>query len=356
MYQDQFWSLLAKKLSGEASAEELAELSRLLKENPHLSYAAQNLTDLWKLPPREDKEAAEAAFQSHLALTAPSATPVQENFDEPARGDNSKRKRWRRALVPLVVLVPALLIFLAIGNNKQVTTAADSRLQEVVTQPGTRTRLVLPDSSTVWLNAGSKLTYQQPFGATERLVTLSGEAYFDVVKKEQPFIIQTGGARIKVLGTSFNVRSYPAEEKIETSLVHGRVEVSLADNPENKFYLQPNQKLTLNLKETTRSTKQKAQQTPLAVVSELNYLDDATIAETSWVENKLAFEDESFEEVAKKMERWYGVTIRFQNQAVREERLTGLFEKETVEQALTALQEIARFHFTKKENQIIITH
>ncbi|RYY47036.1 MAG: DUF4974 domain-containing protein, partial [Chitinophagaceae bacterium] len=80
-----------------------------------------------------------------------------------------------------------------------------------------------------------------------------------------------------------------------------------------------------------------------------------TIAETSWVENKLVFDDESFEEIAKKMERWYGVSIRFKNEKIKNEKITGVFEKETVWQALTALQETTQFHFTSKNNSILIT-
>jgi ferric-dicitrate binding protein FerR (iron transport regulator) len=159
-----------------------------------------------------------------------------------------------------------------------------------------------------------------------------------------------------VLGTAFNVRSYPSEKKIETSLVHGRVEIALDNNPENRYILKPSQKLILATGEAPIKKGQQKKQSPIAVLSTVHYLDDSTIAETSWVENKLVFDDEDFEEIARKMERWYGVSIRFKTERLKRERLTGVFEKETVSQALAYLQETTPFHFTIKNNEIIITH
>jgi ferric-dicitrate binding protein FerR (iron transport regulator) len=243
--------------------------------------------------------------------------------------------------------------FLTTANVKTTSKTAP-QTAEVTTRPGTRTKLVLPDGSTIWLNAGSKLAYSQPFDVKDRRVTLTGEAFFDVAKTGELFIIHTEGVQIKVLGTAFNVRSYPAEKKIETSLVRGRVEVSMDDNPEKKYVLTPNEKLTLNTAGTT--SMKKKQLVPLAIVSTLRYsTDSTTIAETSWVENKLVFIDESFEDIAKKLEQWYGVTIVFKNSTVKGEHFTGVFEKETIGQALEALQLTTPFRFIVRENSIIIT-
>ena len=356
MYQHRFWNLLAKKLSGEATEEEISELTQLLKENPDLSFAAQNLADLWKIKPVENNTAAEDAFQKLFG--AMDDKPAENQVTDSLAFDlqpPSKKKWW---LSFAILLVAAVGVFFFLQNSRPDTlaTTASTQVQEVLTRPGTRTKLVLPDSTVVWLNAGSKLTYNQPFGVADRSVTLTGEAYFDVAKKNIPFLIHTNGALIKVLGTAFNVRSYTAEAKIETSLVHGRVEVSLDKDPEDKFYLKPNQKLTLNMAPATGQKKRKKDQLPLAVYSELRYLDENIIAETSWVENKLVFDDESFEEVARKMEHWYGVTITFKNEKIKAERLTGIFEKEPVWQALKILQEIAAFQFTMKDDQITITN
>jgi ferric-dicitrate binding protein FerR (iron transport regulator) len=360
MNQDQFWNLLAKKLSGEASEEEIRELAAMIKTNPELSFAAQNVVDLWKVKPIENKQAAEEAFQKLMIAMEQeddsATTAANQLSSELNRQETPKSRKRRFLLMGSLVLLIVASFYLWHKHAKPNEAVATNQLQEIYTRPGTKTRVVLPDSSIVWLNAGSKLTYQQPFGIADRKVTLTGEAYFDVEKSSKLFIIHTNGAQIKVLGTAFNVRSYPSEKKIETSLVHGRVEVMLDEDPESKYVLKPNEKLTLNTEQQGTKSTGRQLQTPIVVRSTLHHIDEETIAEISWIENKLVFEDESFEDVALKLERWYGVIIRFKNEKVKSERLTGVFEKETIWQALTTIQEIIPFRFTVKHNEITITH
>jgi len=88
----------------------------------------------------------------------------------------------------------------------------------------------------------------------------------------------------------------------------------------------------------------------------LNYDEnDSTIIETSWVDHKLYFSNESFEEIAVKMERWYGIPVVFQEPALKNERLTGSFTNEMIDEALNALQISTAFRYYKKNNTIIIT-
>lgn len=355
MHQNHFWNLLAKHLSGNASEEEAAELEALIKAHPELSFAAQHVTDLWKLKGGYNVTEAEQAFKKHIQVLAEQDAALT---DLALMKEETKQKTNK--LQPLFYILLALALFagsLFIWKKDAKTTDTQfTQLAEVLTRPGSRTRLVLPDNSVVWLNAGSKLTYPQPFGGSDRTVTLTGEAFFDVVKSSKPFIIHTEGIQIRVLGTAFNVRSYPAEKKIETSLIHGRVEITLDKSPEKKYVLKPNEKLTLNTEENKSTLHAAKNPLPLAIVSNLRYLDSNTIAETSWVENKLIFLDESFEDVARKMERWYGVTILIKDKELMQMRVGGgPFVNETIDQALLALQIAFNFHFTNKGNQIIIT-
>lgn len=355
MHQEHFWNLLAKKLAGEASEEEAQELTAFIKANPELSYEAQNLADLWKLQPRANQKISEMAYQKLLNKIDPH--PIEAEGAEEYLAEPTKRA-WKVPLILSLFFLVLLVIFLINKKEEKPLASSDSpQIQEIYTRPGTRTKIVLPDSSVVWLNAGSRLTYSQPFGITGRTVTLTGEAYFDVVKSKKPFVIHTNGARIKVLGTAFNVRSYASEKKIETSLIRGRIEVMMDGDPDNKYVLKPDEKLTLNTGLPVNGAQGRKEQRPIAIRSTLYRIDEETIAETSWVENKLVFDDEPFEEVARRMERWYGVTIHFKNNQLKTERLTGAFEKQTVWQALEALQISTPFHYYSiKNNQIIITH
>jgi ferric-dicitrate binding protein FerR (iron transport regulator) len=356
MHQNHFWNLLAKHLSGEATVEEKTELEALIKAHPELSFPAQHVSDLWKLKGGHDISEAEEAFKKHMLFLEAEET-IQPIVDYNINSEKTERRT--KKFLPFVYVLTTLVLLSgawAIWKNQtNKTNAITPQTAEVSTRPGSRTKLALPDGSEVWLNAGSKLSYSQPFGITDRIVTLTGEAFFDVVKTTKPFIIHTEGVQIKVLGTAFNVRSFPAEKKIETSLVRGRVEITLDKSPEKKYVLKPNEKLTLNIEENKPALHAAKSQLPLAVISRLQYIDSNTIAETSWVENKLVFVDESFEEVARKMERWYGVSINFKNEKVKAERFTGVFEKETAGQALQAIQIALPFRFTIKDTEITIT-
>lgn len=170
-----------------------------------------------------------------------------------------------------------------------------------------------------------------------------------------PFIIRANGVRIKVLGTAFNVKSYPDEQATETSLIRGRVEIMLDKRPGESIILKPNEKLIVsNRPAEEKKIHQNAQ--PIVVLKELTRMNDSLVVETSWVENKLVFQDETLEEVAHKMERWYNVAIEIKDVSLAQLHVGGgPFENETIEQALKALQIAFNFKFTTKGKYIIIT-
>jgi ferric-dicitrate binding protein FerR (iron transport regulator) len=225
----------------------------------------------------------------------------------------------------------------------------------------------LPDGTHVWLNAGSKLTYDKEFNSSRREVTLTGEGYFDVVRNEKkPFIIHTEKMDVKVLGTRFNVKSYPNDKATEAALIHGSIEVSLKDRPLEKIILKPNEKIVVANRDTFLSVSngprsQKANLEPLVAIKHLTYQkEDSSIIETSWLDNKLVFEDESFKDLALKMERWYGVSIIFKDEKTAAMRFTGAFESETIEDAMRALKITATvnantFNYTLHDKKVTIS-
>jgi ferric-dicitrate binding protein FerR (iron transport regulator) len=219
--------------------------------------------------------------------------------------------------------------------------------------------LVLPDGSKVFLNAGSKLSYNKKFGELNRTVTLSGEAYFDVAKNpDKPFFIHTRNMVIRVVGTAFNVKCYPGDAQTETSLVHGRIEVQLNDRAE-KIVLKPNEKLVINETLRSNSSKPKPVEINPALLS-ISHLtpveaDHDTWLETAWLDNKLVFRAERFEQIAKKMERWYAVSIHFNDDAIKQQQFTGVFKDESLLQALNAMQLVSPFTFQLNKNKVTIS-
>jgi ferric-dicitrate binding protein FerR (iron transport regulator) len=369
MTENRFWNLLAKKLSGEALPNELAELEQLMKLHPEWVYAAEHIESLWKLKAREDIYDSEVAFELHLennqrnGLHFPELdTPatITELTQEPQR----PKKRWITVSAVLLLLLLGGAFFWYGSAGKRDADMDKKGFSEVTTRLGSKTKLLLPDSTVVWLNAGSKLTYGEQFGVNNRNTTLVGEAFFDVRKSSIPFIIHAHSVQIKVMGTAFNVKSYANEKTTETSLIRGRVEITLDKRPGEKFILKPNEKLVVANEMEDQKPEALAQipeplqqrKEPMVVLSGLTRSkDDNTIIETSWVENKLIFQDESFADIIRKLERWYDVHIDIRNEKLAQVRMTGTFENETVKQALTALQIASPFNFSISQKNITIT-
>lgn len=366
------WDLLAKKLTGEASSEELQELETLLRRNPELHYPMQTLIDLWNSAEPSRQAAAEGAFNRHLdrmeklntGFTATDHSPAMEYA--PARKFRSFRTVLIASLIAITMVSTWLLLYP--GHNKQplspnpIQTPAAPTLNEVVTANGSRTHLTLPDGTKVWLNAGSRLTYDKTYGSGRREISLAGEAFFDVANNpQQPFVIHTPRMDVRVLGTSFNVKSYTADKTTEATLVRGSIAVSIKNRPDETIILKPNQKLIVTNDQATLLRQQPGQHRPAAdstaqiSIRPPSYEQNTgAMIETSWVNNRLIFKDEDFGTLSKDFERWYGVSIRLTDPAQADWRFTGNFEKENIRQALDALKMTAKFNYIIQANQIQI--
>lgn len=367
MSQEKFWVLFSKKLSGEASVEELGSLETLISEHPEWQYAIQNLEDLWKHQSANDYVQEEDAYMLHLHRMTELNVPFGENLEVEALVPDKKSgfRKWYWAAAAIITLAGLFAFnnFFSAGSKRNTIAQP---VNEVSTRPGSKSKIQLPDGSVVWLNAGSKLTYTKDFGKEIREVTLIGEGFFDVTKNiEKPFIINTTSISIKVLGTAFNVKAYPEDKQTEASLIRGSIEVTIKSRPNDKIILSPSEKLVVEnevpkpeIKERRTGNIERTQLPVISTLMSVNKLKyspvDSTVAETQWVNNKLVFRDESFSELAVRMERWYDVDIEITDANVADERLNGIFETETIIQALEALKESIPFKYEKAGNKIII--
>ena len=359
---DRIWVLVTRKLMDEATGSELAELSSLLQKYPEQNEVLQSLTRNWDTGPEKDAEFLEATYLVHLSRMQGKGYKVfkpGEIFSlQPAQ---IKKKKKIFFLIPVVVVVAAIMILKFGFSGKQGEKASfvieDSK-NEISTKNGSRTKVQLPDGSVVWLNAGSQLDYGKDFGTTNREVHLSGEGFFDVVKNpDKPFIIHTRTIDVKVLGTQFNVKSYPADKTTETSLIRGSVEI-FVKNRSGKMVLKPNEKLVVynDVVINNNSNLQKeTEKIPLIAIRQLTYQNNDTMAvETSWTQNKLSFKNELFADVARKMERWYDVSFEFDNKSKENLLMYGTFTTETVREALEALVFSFGFKYRIENKKVII--
>jgi transmembrane sensor len=367
MDNDRIWNLIAKKLAGEASAGDLKELESALRFDPELHYSLEALHDMWKKQSKEDASQPEIAFQKHMdrmhSRGIDMGTAQPDSYANEFPDSPSRFEKWK-----IFAIVASGFLLLILGfhflNVQNPVVPGQKPVWEVVTRNGSKTNLLLPDGSTVWLNAGSRLTYDSLYGTNLREVSLSGEAYFEVARNpKKPFIIHTGKINIRVLGTVFNVKSYPEENTIETSLIKGSIEVSFPSRPSKKIILKPNQKLIINKTETNAITNTYPglpASEPLISIEHLNRIgSDSTITETGWMENRLYFNDMSFHNLLHSMERKYGVSFQLTDTALDTIHFTGSFQNETVSQALDALrltaeQSTADFTYEIKGNQVLI--
>jgi ferric-dicitrate binding protein FerR (iron transport regulator) len=194
-----------------------------------------------------------------------------------------------------------------------------------------------------------------------REVKLVGEAFFDVVKQvDRPFVVQAPGIQVKVLGTAFNVKSYPDDKATETTLLRGKVEVRSTASAGAKVYtLYPNQKLVM-LKAQHQVQADAAQavtfdEEDISTVTASS--NEELLPETSWVQNRLVFRGDSFEELARKLERWYNVTIVFGDEQAKQLHFSGSLENESKEQAFEALKAVSLFDYSIRNHEIFInTH
>lgn len=372
MQNDRFWELLARKIAGEASERELLELEQALKTHPHLHFPLNTFSDLWQ--PNNQKsienQEVEKAWEKHAARMKEMGHLVGQQELPPSfetvliEGSRKSHRRiyyWAAAATLVLTLLgwwawgpsSSTAENLALNNKKEPKS-------EVSTKYGSKTRIQLPDGTQVWLNAGSKLNYTNEYGKTLREVQLIGEGFFDVVKNPQmPFVIHTSAIDVKVLGTEFNVRSYPGDKTTETSLVRGSVEVIVRKRPNEKYILKPNEKLVVLNEDASpiraSMPRPKPVVEPIIAIRKLTYKEgDSISVETAWAYNKLSFVDEPFVEVAKKMERWYDVTFEFRNTGLEELRLQGSFINETLPVAMEALKYSFRFKYEIKGKKVIV--
>jgi transmembrane sensor len=370
MTVDRFWDLLSKKISSEATDAELSELDRMLFEHPDLRHAAETLSIFEnQVIPFDENNEAEEAFEKHIEKIKKDDEEFEDlypGYYSNAETHAETRPGIKRWWLPVMALAVVAIAFLILNTNllSGGPLPAPTIQSQVSTKPGSKTQIKLPDGSVVWLNASSNMTYGENFGKELREVNLLGEAFFDVVKDPiHPFIIHTTTVDVKVLGTVFNVRSYPNDANTETSVLRGRVEVTVKNRDNTTYYLKPNEKVIVANNSNVSNLNAKKQQgiqqdiKPIVSIQPLTYYHvDSSIIETSWVENKLIFqENETFKEVALKMERWYGVRIRFEEEQVAGYRMYGSFTNETIRQALDALKIGFNFNYRVNKDEIVIT-
>lgn len=219
-------------------------------------------------------------------------------------------------------------------SDNIVSTTSSISFNTLITPKGGEYKLQLSDGTKIWLNADSKLKFPLTFNGSERLVELSGEAYFEVAKrKNMPFKVITGKNTIEVLGTHFNVNAY-SEEKYQATLVEGAIRLKHGDGAYVK--LKPGQQATLN--------------------KSLHYDIDKvnTSSAIGWKEGVFMFNNESIREVMNTVSRWYDLKVSYQGD-VSNKRFGGTVSRySSIEELLKTIQLTESIRFKIKGKEVIV--
>ncbi|HEX5153572.1 MAG TPA: FecR family protein [Parafilimonas sp.] len=270
----------------------------------------------------------------------------------------SKKILGISAAASVIIIIGVALL----TQNKQEKTLNASSPNIIASGQNEHKIIELPDGSKVILNAKSIIHLDDDFNDKSRELSLSGEAFFDVAHDaSKPFIIHTQYMDVKVLGTVFNVKAYPNEKLAETSLLKGSVELTLKKAHNKKIILKPNEKISINTSENDAVTEPDViknslhlNKTHTAPGSDTQ--KDSAIAALIWNKGNLVFENSSFEDIATKLQQWFGVTINFEDDAIKQYRFTGDFSDKTVIQVLNALQLSRSFNYQVQDStQIMVS-
>jgi len=318
-------TLIAKFLSGETTLHEEKELQNWLNLSEENKKYFQQMKIIWHAHEKINisEDAALRKITSQLRLFT---------------GFKKIWYNWQK--IAAILIIPVFIFggsqFLL--RKEKAQKIQGSALHEVATPFGAITTMILPDSSKVWLNSGSKIKYPQKFEPDKRIVFLEGEAYFEVKSNElRPFIVSTREFIVKATGTKFNVRAYSDDETPQVALVKGKVAITenRKDHPW-EVNLKPNEVLNYKHENSNIST-----------ISEDIYKCYA------WKDGKLVFRNDPFEEVARRMSIQYNVTIELQGEKLKQYSFRATFKNESLVEVLNLLKISSPFVYRQQPPKLL---
>ena len=342
--------LLVKYITREADESEIDQVRNWINAHPENAQYFAQLYETWQnmlhLKPGVVDE--EKAFNKFSSLIIPQETKYRQLY------------RWSK--IAAVVVLFGILSALLIGHYAQNVQS----IRQVSVNNGGIKKVVLSDGTLIWLNAGSKLSYNTDFGKKNRTVYLEGEAFFEIAagKKTIPFIVNTKNYTIRDIGTKFNLKAYLNDQFLETTVVKG--EVSVEGNVDSdtremsRIYVKPQQVLRIYYQQQ----KEKYAYKP-ADVQELKNLNEIQMLQIDsarmdkydgWKENLLVFDGNTLDEISKVLERRYNVKINMDDASLKNIRYSGSFKNvATIDKVLDLIKGNTDISYSISGNTVNIT-
>lgn len=226
--------------------------------------------------------------------------------------------------------------------TEYLTPGAEAREQDLCLNVprGGEFKIQLEDGTEVWLNSDSRLYYPQQFSEGDRKVRVEGEAYFAVATDSvRPFYVQAGTQVIRVYGTSFNVRSYPEEGEVATTLESGSVALSRYGSQSSEFFLTPGHQAVFNLADSKVS---------------VSPVDTEVV--TSWKNGRFVFENQTLLRIIQDLSRWYNFDYEFADPSLEREVFMGSIPRYSeFTTAIAILEKCGGIRFTTSDGRVVIS-
>ncbi|MEJ7759043.1 MAG: FecR domain-containing protein [Gemmatimonadaceae bacterium] len=351
------WNKLDAYLVEEASAEDVAQVSRWMKSEPDATAGLAALKRSGSASDAPDP----AAWDVEAALTRVKHRPDSQPVAGVGRGlrfpwDGRQKNRTksatghtrRLALSSIGLAAAAALIFaVAPQLQRSIRDSFAAPDRTLVTLAGQRSSVTLGDGTRVILGPASRLQYSSTLvtASGPREVELSGEAYFRVMHRaERPFRIVAGRTVTEVLGTSFSVRAYDNDESVQIAVIEGRVSFEAA-TPRSGAKRVPPRQAILRGGDVARVVSDSFTITRSGDLS----------AHTAWIEGRLVLERVSLSDAARQLARWYDVDIEIADRSIADRRVTASFARQRLPDILSALCEAVGARFEQRGRLVIIS-
>lgn len=330
---DKFEELMLDYLKGNITPEDMQKMAELLQKDNSCRQKYHEIARTYAI-------ASTPWFERNRQQNFKS---LSKKLDLSSQYIQIKRVNIGSFAAMVTLLIGLSISFIYWNNNSSEAEVATPPISycQIEVPSNAQSKLILPDSTLVYLNGGTTIKYNASFqNQTQREVFLNGEAYFEVAKnREKPFIVHATDLNIQVLGTKFNVLSYHDEPNIKVSLVEGQVKVSTTSDKKNEIYLLPNEQAVYDKAQSSLSVKA---------------IDAGS--QIAWTTGRLVFVNEALSHILKTIEKKYDVQILIQSQKVGTEYFSGSIDASlTLNEILSYLDVDNKFIWKRKGKTIIIT-
>jgi len=318
MSPEECMKLFERYLFGKASNEEIVELKDWCKNNPEFSCWMERQIE--NTPSNIDALSQYKMFRN----IRKKAGLHSESY--------IKRNGWKMAGVVMLPIFVALVLFFYMPNKNIYHNSP----YIIAVEKGQKASTILPDGTKVWLNSQSKLTCITDFNVRRREVELQGEAYFEVAHdKSKPFRVKCGDLSVEALGTAFVVRNYKEDRLISSVLINGRIRVATL---RGEIILMPNERIEYDKKTHEKRVEH--------ITNASDFAD--------WRHNEFRFENQSFKEIAKDIERAYNIKLIFGSKDIENMRFTGTVSNSSLESLLNVFALTSSLTFKIEKGEVIL--